>query len=362
MIKLVTNVLGVFAVKNNRVIESRLFEKDAKEVAKKLSAAADDVCEEEEELIQKLAETGVDEIHVENPQKFWGRKLGVNFIEDATPSDPVWISSQIGADEKQVLDLVTEVNTLITLEKLREVESDSTIVQAVGALDELEESANKLAERLREWYSIHYPELDHIIVKHDMYARLVAKVGDKNNYGKTKAGLDADFEKKIIDAANNSLGATFSENDVKAVQNLAGSVHTLTETRKNIESYIEETMKEIAPNTAEIAGSLLGGRLIAKAGGIKKLALMPASTIQVLGAEDAFFRFLKTKKNPPKHGIIFQHPHVRSAGRKTRGKIARSLAAKIAIASRIDTFKGKFVGDKLKKDFEKRVNSLKQQQ
>jgi nucleolar protein 56 len=212
---------------------------------------------------------------------------------------------------------------------------------------------------LREWYSIHFPELDQIVQKHDLYARIVSAAGERSGIGTVKAGLDRDFEAKIKAAADDSLGASFNEKDVAAVKSIADASISLTKIRDGIESYIESSMKEIAPNTAELVGGLLGARLIARAGGIKKLALMPASTVQVLGAEDAFFRFLKTRKKPPKHGIIFQHPDVRSAPNETRGKIARALAAKIAIAAKSDAFKGSFIGGKLREDFQKRVASLK---
>ncbi len=119
-------------------------------------------------------------------------------------------------------------------------------------------------------------------------------------------------------------------------------------------------MGEIAPNIKELAGPLLGARLIAKAGGLKKMAELPASTIQVLGAEKALFRHLTKGTRPPKHGILFQHPWVRNAKRWQRGKIARSLAAKLAIAAKEDYFEGRFIADKLKKELEERIEEIKE--
>lgn len=126
-----------------------------------------------------------------------------------------------------------------------------------------------------------------------------------------------------------------------------------------MEKYIDDTMEEIAPNTKILAGSLLGARLISIAGSLMNLAKRPASTIQVLGAEKALFRSLKTGARPPKHGLIFQHNILHDAKRWQRGKIARALAGKIAIAVRIDAFGGKFVGDSLKKDLEERITEIK---
>jgi nucleolar protein 56 len=117
-------------------------------------------------------------------------------------------------------------------------------------------------------------------------------------------------------------------------------------------------MEEVAPNTRAIGGSLLGARLVALAGGLMNLAKLPASTIQVLGAEKALFRSLKTKARPPKHGIIFQHPLIHDGKRWQRGKIARALAGKLAIAARVDAFRGKYTGDELKADLEKRIAEI----
>jgi nucleolar protein 56 len=118
-------------------------------------------------------------------------------------------------------------------------------------------------------------------------------------------------------------------------------------------------MQKTAPNISALAGPLLGARLIKLSNGLKRMAILPSSTIQILGAEDAFFRFLKTGKKPPKHGIIFQYPEIRNAKREIRGKLSRTLASKLAVAAKIDAYKGEFIGDKLNEDFLKRIASLK---
>jgi len=116
----------------------------------------------------------------------------------------------------------------------------------------------------------------------------------------------------------------------------------------------------VAPNTRAVAGALLGARLIAIAGSLQNLAMRPASTIQVLGAEKALFRSLKTGARPPKHGLIFQHALLHDAKRWQRGKIARVLAGKLAIAARIDAFGGKYVGDSLKADVDRRLAEIRE--
>ena len=119
-------------------------------------------------------------------------------------------------------------------------------------------------------------------------------------------------------------------------------------------------MQEVAPNTKTIAGSLLGARLIAIVGGLMNLAKLPASTMQILGAENALFRSLKTNARPPKHGVIFQHPLIHDGKRWQRGKIARALAGKLSIAARVDAFNGKYAGDELKADLDKRIEEIRE--
>ncbi|MEM4706946.1 MAG: hypothetical protein QXW27_05340, partial [Candidatus Methanomethylicaceae archaeon] len=125
------------------------------------------------------------------------------------------------------------------------------------------------------------------------------------------------------------------------------------------EKYIDEVMKEVAPNVRELVGSILGARLIALSGGLEALAKKPASTIQVLGAEKALFRALRTGARPPKHGIIFQSPLIHSSPKWQRGKIARTLAGKLSIAARVDAFGGAFIANKLKKELEERISEIK---
>jgi nucleolar protein 56 len=157
------------------------------------------------------------------------------------------------------------------------------------------------------------------------------------------------------------MGADVAEADLAQIQALSKDVLELYELRKGMESYLDKTMGEVAPNTQALVGSLLGARLIAVAGGLRNLAMRPASTIQVLGAEKALFRSLKTGARPPKHGLIFQHTLLHDAKRWQRGKIARALAGKLAIAVRTDAFGGgRYVGDSLKADLEKRLEEIRE--
>ena len=250
-----------------------------------------------------------------------------------------------------------------TKKKLAEAytEKDRYVIQAIEALDDVDAVFNLLVARIREWYSLHFPELNTLVKDHEDFLRIVL-LGRRSELsedvlekivGKKMAGV-------ILNAAKNSSGTDVGDEDLEMVKILAKSALEMREYRKKLVEYIDRIMGEVAPNVKHIAGPLLGARLIAKAGGLKKLSLLPASTIQVLGAEKALFRHLTKGTRPPKHGILFQHPWVRNAKRWQRGKIARSLAAKLAIAAREDYFGGKFIADKLKSELEERVKEIKE--
>jgi len=156
------------------------------------------------------------------------------------------------------------------------------------------------------------------------------------------------------------MGADLSENDIDQIQVMCKNTLELNDVRESLEKYVASVMDEVAPNIRALVGSLLGARIIALAGGLTNLAKLPASTVQILGAERALFRSLRTGARPPKHGIIFQHSLIHEAKRWQRGKVARALAGKLTIAARIDVFSGKYAGDKLKADLEKRIEEIKE--
>lgn len=133
----------------------------------------------------------------------------------------------------------------------------------------------------------------------------------------------------------------------------------MEEMRDYLYREIEKRAKKVAPNLTALVGPIIAANLIADAGRLERLAKLPASTIQVLGAEDAFFRHLKTGAKCPKHGTIFKVAEVRNAPKKLRGKIARALAAKLAIAARVDYYRGEFIGELLKGEFLKRVEEIR---
>ncbi|MEM2217414.1 MAG: C/D box methylation guide ribonucleoprotein complex aNOP56 subunit, partial [Thermofilaceae archaeon] len=197
---------------------------------------------------------------------------------------------------------------------------------------------------------------------HENYVKVVSQIGFRNAISRDhllELGFDEETAKRIESAANSSMGADMTDFDLSAIKLISDSTLQLFEIRRNLEKYIDEAMMEVAPNVRGLVGSLIGARLIALSGGLAKLAAMPASTIQVLGAEKALFRALKTGSRPPKHGVIFQHPTIHKSPKWQRGKIARALAAKLAIAARIDAFTGEYKADELKEQIEQRIEEIK---
>ncbi len=348
MIQLTTNVLGVFAIKRGKIIEKVLFPDEPVEIAERLEKIQDSLCNEEIGLIEKLERTGIKDIRVDNPGRFEALGSEIRFRLDRGFIDPLDIASEIGIQEEEFTELLAEVNLELTKKRLREAERDQLIVQAVSCMDDLEEVSNRLVERLREWNSLNFPELNVLIKNHELYAEVISG-----------RDLDSSLAERIKDVRKESYGFEFQKSDLNIIKRFSDSILALYSSKEKTERYIEDMMMEIAPNLAALAGPLLGARLIAIAGSLKRLSMFPASTIQVLGAEDAFFRFLRTRKKPPKHGIIFQLPEIRSAQKKNRGKFSRTFAAKLAIAAKADYFKGEFIGDKLREDFLERIERLK---
>ena len=219
---------------------------------------------------------------------------------------------------------------------------DLHISQSINALDELDKIINVIGARLREWYGLHFPELDYLIQNIFTYAEIVKLAGNRNNIDLNmleNLGIERKRADMILVAVQRSKGGDILEENLSIIKKLANEVIMQTELRKILAQQIEEMMEKIAPNIKELLTATVGARLMAKAGSLQKLSVMPASTIQIIGAEKALFRSLKTGAPPPKHGILFQHPILHSAPKWQRGKMARAIASKVAIAARIDLFR-----------------------
>jgi nucleolar protein 56 len=281
-----------------------------------------------------------------------------------------WLKQQ-KLDTEPLLDLEEYQRFIrqVTLELARvgvtaaAAKRDLYAVQAVRAIDDIDKTINLFAGRIREWYGLHFPELDRLIEKHDTYARLVADLGLRSNFTEEnleKEGIPKDRIQQIASSARKSMGASLPEEDLEWLRSFCKDSLELMKFRERAEAYVDGVMKEAAPNSTAILGPLLTARLMSIAGGLENLAKMPASTMQVLGAEKALFRSLKTGARPPKHGVIFQYASIHQSPRWQRGKIARALSGKFAIAARVDAFGGDFIGDKLAKDLEKKIAEIQE--
>ena len=254
------------------------------------------------------------------------------------------VNSGFANDENDAMEKLREFAIQLSSSKVTEVSQspDLHIIQAINTLDETDKIINSISSRLREWYGLHFPELDNLIDSINGYSQIVLS-GTRENISKEdfeKAGFSKDKVEMLSLIKEKSRGGNISGKNFIIVQSLAKQILELFELRKNIEEHVDEQMKEEAPNISAILGTAVGARILARAGSLRRLATMPASTIQILGAEKALFRSLKTGANPPKHGILFQHALVHAAPRWQRGKIARAIAAKGAIAARVDVFGG----------------------
>ncbi|KAL1673984.1 hypothetical protein EV122DRAFT_221575 [Schizophyllum commune] len=243
---------------------------------------------------------------------------------------------------------------------------DNMIIQAIALLDQLDKDVNLFSMRVREWYGYHFPELVRIVPDNYNYARAAQFI--KNKEELTEESLpelaeildnDSTAAQNVLDAARGSMGAALSPIDMLNVTMLATRVVSLTDYRKSLISYLSEKMNQVAPSLTALLGERIGARLISHAGSLTNLSKYPASTVQILGAEKALFRALKTKGNTPKYGLIYHSSFIGRAGPKHKGRISRFLANKCSIASRIDCYTDnptpKF-GEALRNQVEERLN------
>ena len=334
---LATTFIGTLAInEENKVVGFRLIREE--EIPEKMLRSREELIEEEKELMEELKKEGFEV--VKNKEKAdWIRE---NLFEIAK-------ELKVVKDRIEFNSLISRIGAEIARLNIKKaIKKDDLILHANNAIEELDKVINIFVERLRDWYSLHFPELEKAIKDHEKFVKLVANYGDRKNFENTE------FE----DLAKKSMGADFSSADLKIIKLFSQNILNLFSLRKKLSSYLEKTLKEIAPNLTEIAGPTLAAKLIAKAGSLEKLAKLPSSTIQLIGSEKALFRFLRGKGKSPKHGIIFVHPLIQNAPKKLRGKIARVLASKLSIAAKLDYFSKEYRADKLKKELEERIKEI----
>ncbi|MBS3100735.1 hypothetical protein J4204_01230 [Candidatus Woesearchaeota archaeon] len=226
------------------------------------------------------------------------------------------------------------------------VGNDILVIQAVNSIGELDKAINIIVKRLREWYELYNPEASRAIEDHEKFVESVLEKGK------------SELLRELKISQNESIGADLRQEDLEPIKSLAHQVHDIYQLRKAQFDYIASLMDLLCPNIKAVCDVLVGAKLIEHAGSLKRMSIMPSSTIQILGAEKALFRHMKTGAKSPKHGVIISHPLIANSPPKMHGKIARALADKISIAAKIDYFKGKFIGDKLREGLEKKFEGI----
>ncbi|MFX1453464.1 MAG: NOP5/NOP56 family protein, partial [Promethearchaeota archaeon] len=262
----------------------------------------------------------------------------------------------------QILEKYKFINGQLIKRKVSQAgaKDDVIIIQIIETLEIIKKSISLFSNRLSEWYGLHFPELtDKLMEDNIQLAKLVMILGERENYTlkniKHNFDFKEEFEHDLVKKASESMGANF---DLSIIQDFANQIISFDSYRNELEVYLESLMDKTAPNLNAIVGPLVGAKLIAKAGSLKKLAYMPASRIQLLGAERALYRFLRSGEKRPKHGLIFQWRQIRSSRYDLRGKISRIISGKLGIACKVDFFGGDFIGDVLTKEIEEKIKEI----
>jgi nucleolar protein 56 len=322
------------------------------------------------DLIPKLR--NYDQVRVNNKnliEIFQQENIDVKLMSDSRQDEinqnklDLIIKFGLSDDRDELAGILQKFAINLSSMKVKETSEklDLHLVQAVNTLDEIDEIINTISTRIREWYGLHFPELDYLLQNIITYANIVRDAGSRENITKELLSQLEVPEKKIEliqQAISKSQGGDLTVESSESLKILASEVIKLSELRTNLSSTIENLMEILAPNLKNMLTAIIGARLIAKAGSLLRLAQMPSSTIQIIGAEKALFRALKTGTRPPKHGLLFQHPSVNSAPKWQRGKIARVLSSKIAIAVRIDVYRKGGLDNSLLDKLTKRIETI----
>jgi len=308
VVHLITRWFGVFLCDDGKIVDKRLFPKNADEIAERLyKIQKGEVLEEEREFSSY------------NPYVSTPRLRSIGKLSENG-------RIRIGYGEYgYTIEMLRDACIKVAEKRIKEegLERHRRIAEAIHALDDIIKMENIIMERLSSWYGF---------------------------FGKFK---------DIEDVKNIKIGdEEIDRMERNAIRKMVKIFDELEDAKKMLDEYIEQAMKEIAPNVSKIVGHKIAARLVAMAGGIDKLAMMPAGTIQLLGAEKALFRHIKDGSLPPKHGIIFMHELVNKAPKKKRGKIARMLATKISMAAKADAFTHNEIADELMKEIEQRYEEI----
>ena len=370
-------IIGVFALTHEgRIIEKALYPKEPEKIARAITRQRNgEITREISKVAEGLIKRGFDRVTTANPELAETLRGEYSFevdLIDSGPSDQlreelpsIAHQNKIVKDEEGYFELSRQVSTLLTRGAVQDAlgGKEAQITQTVQLLGELDTSLNGLSSRVREWYGLYYPELSRIVRDHQKYLSFIIEIGDRVQVTQEKLetlGLQYREVVGILKGAEGSMGAPFKGSELVELKRLAQQILSLYDYRAKLTEYISILASEIAPNVSALAGPTLAAKLIEKAGSLRRMAMMPSSTLQILGAEKALYRALKTKAKPPKHGLIFQHPYVNAAPRGLRGLRARHLAAKLSIAARADAFSGNAIAEQLQKELDEAATQVKE--
>lgn len=346
-----TCMVGVFAFdEKGELLEKILFPKDAEKIAERLSKSrSGGTIKEEQDMLRALKARGIMEVA-------WDKRAKSNIITTVyEPDNPgkkalqdrfrgLAMESKWATTQAELNEMLTRVNVLLTKTRLKEEKRDRILMRAVSALDEIGRELNTFSELLREWYGLYFPEAVRSVKSNERLSEL-AKAGKREKLP----------DKELAKLAGSTSGMEFSEDDLEAVSSFAEAVHELFKKEKGLTEYIGSAAREAIPNMSAVAGPVIACRLLNLAGGLEKMAKMPSSTIQLLGAEKALFRHLKDKTKAPKYGALFAHPYIQQASRERRGKVARLISAKLSLAARTDFFSKEDKSEEFASQLERQV-------
>ena len=362
---------------SGEILDFSPFPRNPEEISKRFAALhRGKISEEIEDLLQRW-EKSIQILYVESSEvkEAIGSKFSKKIV--SAPNLEVFrkfraekvakLSSLAGISEKDYYNLLVDASIELTSSLIKDQLSrkDLLVIKAVDYLDHLNKALNILIPAVREWYGIYFPELNELVDDHETFIRVINLTRKKEELRKEdliSLGISESLADRIVRSSRKSMGSDLGEHDLKILREISSVMLSLYDSRKDVESYIEKLMREIAPNMSDVVHPLVGARLVALAGGLDKLARMPASTIQVLGAHKAIFMHITKGTKPPKHGILFQAKEIRTAPKKVRGKIARLLATKIAIAVKMDAFgRERDLGKRLRAEIDEKISKIREE-
>lgn len=330
---MMTYLVGCFAYKDNgKFMDCELFPKDPVIIAEKIKNAGKGELEEEQKLKKRIKCDCVYATDFSNPF----------FLKLRSEFRTIAHRKGFAKSDQELNMLISKVNILLSSKSLEKQGRDKLIIQTIRLVDELDTDMNNMTEHLREWYGLHFPELSRTVKDQERFISLLSKSPNKDDIKVTKS----------------SSGMIFDEDDLDQVKRFSKSLLDMSKTRDKLSEYVENLSKETMPNTSAVAGPLLAARLVALAGGLERMAKMPSSKVQLLGAEKALFRHLKGQGKAPKYGILFSNADVQQAEKHLKGKVARLIASRISMASKIDFYSKKDQTVQMKKELERKLKNI----